>query len=40
MLREEHLQIRDSVREFVEREVVPIADELDNAEKEIPMPVI
>jgi (2S)-methylsuccinyl-CoA dehydrogenase len=40
VLREEHLQIRDSVREFVEREVVPIADELDNAEKEIPMPVI
>src|SRR5439155_14761915 len=40
MLKEEHLQIRDSVREFVEREVIPIADELDNAEKEIPMPVI
>src|SRR3954471_21883295 len=40
MLKEEHVQIRDSVREFVEREVVPIADELDNAEKEIPMPVI
>jgi alkylation response protein AidB-like acyl-CoA dehydrogenase len=40
VLREEHIQIRDSVREFVEREVVPIADELDNAEKEIPMPVI
>jgi (2S)-methylsuccinyl-CoA dehydrogenase len=40
MLREDHIQIRDSVREFVSREVVPIADELDNAEKEIPMPVI
>ena len=40
MLREEHQQIRESVREFVTREVVPIADELDNAEKEIPMPVI
>ena len=40
MLKEEHLQIRESVREFVEREVVPVADELDNAEKEIPMPVI
>jgi len=40
LLKEEHLQIRDSVREFVEREVAPIADELDNAEKEIPMPVI
>jgi (2S)-methylsuccinyl-CoA dehydrogenase len=40
MLREEHLQIRDSVREFVEREVAPVADELDNAEKEIPMSII
>jgi alkylation response protein AidB-like acyl-CoA dehydrogenase len=40
VLKEEHLAIRDSVREFVEREVAPIADELDNAEKEIPMPVI
>src|SRR6201994_1229722 len=40
MLKEEHLQIRDSVREFVDREVRPIADELDNAEKEIPLPVI
>jgi alkylation response protein AidB-like acyl-CoA dehydrogenase len=40
VLKEEHLAIRESVREFVEREVVPIADELDNAEKEIPMPVI
>jgi (2S)-methylsuccinyl-CoA dehydrogenase len=40
MLKEEHQQIRESVREFVEREVVPIADELDNAEKEIPMPII
>src|SRR3954447_15329571 len=40
MLKEEHLQIRDSVREFVEREVAPVADELDNAEKEIPMHII
>src|SRR5262245_24588072 len=40
MLRDEHKQIRESVREFVDREVVPIADALDNAEKEIPMPVI
>ncbi len=40
MLRDEHLQIRESVREFVEREVKPIADELDNAEQEIPLPVI
>src|SRR5258706_14670503 len=39
-LTEEHKEIRRTVREFVEREVVPIADELDNAEKEIPMPVI
>jgi (2S)-methylsuccinyl-CoA dehydrogenase len=40
LLKEEHLAIRESVREFVEREVIPIADELDNAEKEIPLPVI
>jgi (2S)-methylsuccinyl-CoA dehydrogenase len=40
MLRDEHHQIRESVREFVEREVLPIADELDNAEKEIPLAVI
>src|SRR5258707_13328431 len=39
-LSDEHQEIRRSVREFVEREVNPIADELDNAEKEIPMPVI
>jgi alkylation response protein AidB-like acyl-CoA dehydrogenase len=37
---EEHIQIRESVREFVEREIIPIAHELDNAEKEIPMPII
>ena len=37
---EEHEAIRASVREFVEREVMPIADELDNAEKEIPLPII
>jgi alkylation response protein AidB-like acyl-CoA dehydrogenase len=40
MLREEHLQIRESVRDFVEREIKPVADELDNAEKEIPLPII
>jgi (2S)-methylsuccinyl-CoA dehydrogenase len=40
MLKTEHEEIRDSVREFVTREVLPIADELDNAEKEIPMSVI
>ncbi len=39
-LTEEHLDIRRTVREFVEREIVPIAHDLDNAEKEIPMPVI
>jgi alkylation response protein AidB-like acyl-CoA dehydrogenase len=40
MLSDEHLQIRESVREFVEREVAPIADELDNREAEIPLPLI
>jgi alkylation response protein AidB-like acyl-CoA dehydrogenase len=40
MLGDEHNQIRESVREFVEREVTPIADELDNKEAEIPLPVI
>src|SRR5262250_851644 len=39
-LTEEHQEIRRTVREFVEREIVPIADALDNAEKEIPVPVI
>src|SRR5687767_2879192 len=39
-LTDEHEEIRRATREFVEREVAPIADELDNAEKEIPMPVI
>lgn len=39
-LTEEHEEIRRTVREFVEREVVPIAHELDNAEKEIPTAVI
>jgi alkylation response protein AidB-like acyl-CoA dehydrogenase len=37
---EVHREIRRSVREFVEREIVPIAGELDNAEAEIPMSVI
>src|SRR4029078_12129761 len=35
-----HQEIRRSVREFVEREIAPIADQLDNAEAEIAMPVI
>src|SRR5436853_9583 len=37
---EQQQEIRRSVRDFVEREVVPIADELDNAEREIPAAVI
>ena len=40
LLNDQHNEIRRSVRDFVEREIVPIADDLDNAEKEIPMPVI
>src|SRR5207248_9555585 len=36
MLTEEHVQIRESVRDFAEREVVPIANELDNKAAEIP----
>ncbi len=40
MSNDEHDEIRSSVREFVEREIVPIADELDNAEKEIPQTII
>src|SRR5215471_3698640 len=39
-LTDEHQEIRRTVREFVEREVSPIADALDNADQEIPMPVI
>ncbi len=35
-----HREIRRSVRDFVEREVLPIADELDNAEAEIPESII
>jgi alkylation response protein AidB-like acyl-CoA dehydrogenase len=35
-----HREVRRTVREFVAREIVPIADALDNAEAEIPMPVI
>src|SRR5262245_8327267 len=36
MLDETHEAIRKSVRDFTEREIVPIADALDNAEKPIP----
>lgn len=35
-----HREIRRTVRDFVEREVMPIADELDNRDAEIPMAVI
>jgi alkylation response protein AidB-like acyl-CoA dehydrogenase len=35
-----HDEIRRSVRDFVEREVVPIADDLDNAEAEIPVELV
>jgi alkylation response protein AidB-like acyl-CoA dehydrogenase len=40
LLTAEHQEIRQSVREFVRRDVEPIADELDNAEKEIPESLI
>ena len=39
-LTEEQVQIRESVRDFADREVVPIANELDNKGAEIPGPVI
>jgi alkylation response protein AidB-like acyl-CoA dehydrogenase len=35
-----HREVRRTVREFVAREIAPIADQLDNADAEIPMPVI
>ncbi|MSP61352.1 MAG: hypothetical protein EXR72_13605 [Myxococcales bacterium] len=37
---DEHDAIRRSVREFVEREILPICDDLDNRDQEIPLPVI
>src|SRR5690349_12960503 len=37
---EVHREIRRTVREFVDREVAPIADDHDNRELEIPMPII
>jgi len=37
---DEYQEIRDSVREFVDREIRPICDELDNKDQEIPMSVI
>ena len=39
-LTEDQELFKRTIHEFVEREIVPIADQLDNAEKEIPMPVI
>src|SRR4051812_49646069 len=36
----EHVQIRESVRDFADREVVPIANELDNKAAEIPDQVV
>src|SRR5947199_10228125 len=39
-LTEEHIQIRESVRDFAEREVVPVAGELDNKGAEIPPQIV
>jgi len=39
-LTEEHVQIRESVRDFAGREVVPIANELDNKAAEIPAHIV
>src|SRR5207302_751690 len=39
-LTEEHVQIRESVRDFADREVVPVANELDNKAAEIPPPIV
>src|SRR5919202_5367064 len=39
-LTEEHVQIRESVRDFAEREVVPVANELDNKAAEIPAHIV
>src|SRR2546428_1456810 len=36
----EHVQIRESVRDFADREVVPIANELDNQAAEIPPQIV
>jgi len=36
----EHVQIRESVRDFAGREVVPIANELDNKAAEIPAHIV
>src|SRR5690349_10364367 len=39
-LTDEHLQIRDAVRDFAQREVEPIAAKLDNEGAEIPTSVV
>src|SRR6202171_3615700 len=39
-LTEEHVQIRESVGDFAGREVVPIANELDNKRAEIPSGIV
>src|SRR5438874_4143563 len=39
-LTEEHVQIRESVRDFADREVVPVANELDNKASEIPAQIV
>ena len=39
-LSEEHVQIRESVRDFAEREVIPVANELDNKAAEIPDQIV
>src|SRR5207253_11470096 len=39
-LTEEHVQIRESVRDFADREVVPVANELDNKAAEIPAHIV
>jgi alkylation response protein AidB-like acyl-CoA dehydrogenase len=39
-LTEEHVQIRESVRDFADREVLPVASELDNKAAEIPAQMV
>src|SRR5581483_8534294 len=39
-LSEEHVQIRESVRDFADREVIPVANELDNKAAEIPSHIV
>ena len=39
-LTEEHVQIRESVRDFADREVLPVANELDNKAAEIPGQIV